>query len=35
MILNKNLKKVLVTGGTGSFGNEIIKNFLREKYQRN
>ncbi len=31
MILNKKFKKVLVTGGTGSFGNEIIKNFLKEK----
>ena len=31
MVLNKKFKKVLVTGGTGSFGNEIIKNFLKEK----
>ena len=31
MKLDKKFKKILVTGGTGSFGNEIVKNFLKEK----
>ena len=29
--LNRKFKKILVTGGTGSFGNEIVKSFLKEK----
>ena len=29
--LDKKFKKILVTGGTGSFGNEIVKSFLKEK----
>ena len=29
--LNRKFKKILVTGGTGSFGNEIVKSFLEEK----
>lgn len=31
MNLNRKYKKVLITGGTGSFGNEIVKSFLKEK----
>lgn len=28
-------KTLLITGGTGSFGNASIKSFLRNRYQRN
>lgn len=31
MKLDNKFKKILITGGTGSFGNEIVKNFLNEK----
>ena len=31
MKLDNKYKRILVTGGTGSFGNEIIKSFLKEK----
>ena len=28
-------KTLLITGGTGSFGNAVMKRFLRYRYKRN